>query len=77
MDLVQRKYFVQIIEIGSLATASRQQFIAQPALSQQLAKREAEAGKPLLNPTPRPYQLAGAVGQYYVGGQCGGRELVV
>ena len=48
MDLRQLKYFVQIIECGSLAKASRQLFIAQPALSQQLAKLEAEVGKPLL-----------------------------
>lgn len=48
MDLRQLKYFVQIIESGSLAKASRQLFIAQPALSQQLAKLEAEVGKPLL-----------------------------
>jgi len=48
VDLRQLKYFVQIIESGSLAKASRQLFIAQPALSQQLAKLEAEVGKPLL-----------------------------
>lgn len=48
MDLRQLKYFVQIVECGSLAKASRQLFIAQPALSQQLAKLEAEVGKPLL-----------------------------
>lgn len=48
MDLRQLRYFVQIVESGSLAKASRQLFIAQPALSQQLAKLEAEVGKPLL-----------------------------
>ncbi len=48
MDLRQLKYFVQIIESGSLAKASRQLYIAQPALSQQIAKLEAEIGKPLL-----------------------------
>jgi len=49
MDLRQLRYFAQIIESGSLAKASRQLFIAQPALSQQIAKLEAEVGKPLLN----------------------------
>lgn len=49
MDLRQLKYFVRIVESGSLAAASRQLFIAQPALSQQIAKLEAEVGKPLLN----------------------------
>lgn len=48
MDFRQLKYFVQIVESGSLAKASRQLFIAQPALSQQIAKLEAEVGKPLL-----------------------------
>lgn len=49
MDLRQLKYFVRIVESGSLAKASRQLYIAQPALSQQIAKLEAEVGKPLLN----------------------------
>ena len=44
----QLKYFVQIVESGSLAKASRQLFIAQPALSQQMARLEDEVGKPLL-----------------------------
>ena len=48
MDLRQLKYFVQIVESGSLAKASRQLFIAQPALSQHVAKLESEVGKPLL-----------------------------
>jgi LysR family tcuABC transcriptional regulator len=48
MDLRQLRYFAQIVESGSLSRASRQLFIAQPALSQQLAKLEAEIGKPLL-----------------------------
>jgi len=48
MDMRQLKYFVQIVESGSLAKASRQLFIAQPALSQQMARLEDEVGKPLL-----------------------------
>lgn len=49
MDFRQLRYFTQIVENGSLAKASRQLFIAQPALSQQVAKLEAEVGKPLLH----------------------------
>ena len=49
MDLRQLRYFAHIIECGSLSKASRQLFIAQPALSQQLSKLEDEVGKPLLN----------------------------
>ncbi|MCP5265204.1 MAG: LysR family transcriptional regulator [Burkholderiaceae bacterium] len=48
MDLRQLRYFVQIVESGSLARASRQLYIAQPALSQQISKLESEVGKPLL-----------------------------
>jgi LysR family transcriptional regulator, regulatory protein for tcuABC len=48
MDTRQLKYFVQIVESGSLSSASRQLFIAQPALSARVAKLEEEVGKPLL-----------------------------
>jgi LysR family tcuABC transcriptional regulator len=48
VDMRQLRYFVQIVESGSLARASRQLFIAQPALSQTMARLEEEVGKPLL-----------------------------
>jgi LysR family tcuABC transcriptional regulator len=48
MDARQLKYFVQIVESGSLTKASRQLFVAQPALSAQMARLEGEVGKPLL-----------------------------
>ena len=48
MDFRQLKYFVQIVESGSLSKASRQLFIAQPALSAQMARLEDHVGKPLL-----------------------------
>lgn len=53
MDLRQLRYFTQIVESGSLSKASRQLFIAQPALSQQLSKLEGEVGKPLFNRSAR------------------------
>ncbi len=53
MDLRQLRYFTQIVESGSLSKASRQLFIAQPALSQMLSKLEGEVGKPLLNRSAR------------------------
>lgn len=53
MDLRQLKYFAQIIESGSLSAASRQLFIAQPALSQQLARLEDEVGRPLVVRSPK------------------------
>lgn len=53
MDLRQLRYFAQIVESGSLSKASRCLFVAQPALSQQLAKLEDEVGKPLLRRSAR------------------------
>lgn len=53
MDTRQLKYFVQIVESGSLSAASRQLYIAQPALSQQMTKLEEEVGKPLLTRSVR------------------------
>lgn len=53
MDFRQLRYFAQIVESGSLSKASRIIFIAQPALSQQLAKLEEEVGKPLLHRSTR------------------------
>jgi LysR family transcriptional regulator, regulatory protein for tcuABC len=49
MDIRQLRYFVQIVECGSLSKASRHLHVAQPALSQQLAKLEDQVGKPLLH----------------------------
>jgi LysR family tcuABC transcriptional regulator len=48
MDMRQLRYFVQIVESGSLSKASRQLFVVQPALSQQMSRLEEEVGKPLL-----------------------------
>jgi len=48
IDLRQLRYFVQIVESGSLAKASRQLYIVQPALSLQIAKLEEDVGRPLL-----------------------------
>ena len=53
MDLRQLRYFTQIVESGSLSKASRQLFVAQPALSQMLSKLESEVGKPLLSRSAR------------------------
>ncbi|GLH76107.1 LysR family transcriptional regulator [Bradyrhizobium sp. SSBR45G] len=47
------RYFAQIVESGSLSKASRCLFVAQPALSQQIAKLEEEVGRPLLQRSSR------------------------
>lgn len=48
MELRQLRYFVKIAELGSISRAARALFVAQPALSQQIAQLEAELGQPLL-----------------------------
>lgn len=53
MDIRQLRYFAQIVESGSLSKASALLHVAQPALSQQLAKLEDQVGKPLLNRSSR------------------------
>ena len=48
MEIRQLRYFVSIADLGSLSRASKALYIAQPALSQQMAQLEAELGQPLL-----------------------------
>ncbi len=47
------KYFVKIVDVGSMTQAADILHVAQPALSQQLATLEAEAGQKLLVRTKR------------------------
>lgn len=48
MDLRQLKYFTRIVELQSLTAAAQSLHVAQPSLSQHLAKLEAELGVKLL-----------------------------
>ncbi|QHJ01519.1 LysR family transcriptional regulator [Xylophilus rhododendri] len=48
MDLRKLRYFVAIVDAGSLSKASERLHIAQPSLSQQLAAMEADLGLALL-----------------------------
>lgn len=57
MDIRQLRYFAQIAECGSFSKASRSLFVAQPALSQQIAKLEDEVGKPLLIRSSRGVEM--------------------
>ena len=53
MNLRRLKYFVKIVDIGSLTQAAEVLYIAQPALSQQLATLEGEVHQQLLVRTKR------------------------
>ena len=53
MNLRRLKYFVKIVDIGSLTQAADVLHIAQPALSQQLATLEGEVRQQLLTRTKR------------------------
>jgi LysR family nitrogen assimilation transcriptional regulator len=53
MNLRRLKYFVKIVDVGSLTQAADLLHIAQPALSQQLARLEGEVGQQLLLRTKR------------------------
>ncbi len=48
MEIRQLKYFVKIVEFGSLTKAAEILFIAQPALSQQMSSLERDLGVKLL-----------------------------
>ena len=49
MNLRQLKYFVKIVEVGGMTRAAQTLFVAQPALSQQIALLESELGVRLLD----------------------------
>ena len=56
MDLRQLRYFVAIVQSGSISRASLQLNIAQPALSLHIRNMEADLGVPLLFRTPQGVQ---------------------
>lgn len=53
MDIRVLRYFVAIVDCGSLTKAAAQVCVAQPALSQHLAALEGELGVPLLLRSPK------------------------
>lgn len=60
MKLNQLKYFLKIAELGSVSAASRQLYIAQPALSHQVAALEKELEVELFTRTVKGVQLTTA-----------------
>lgn len=57
MDIRQLRYFIAIAEEGSLSQASQRLHVAQPSLSQQMLKLEADLGVTLLERSPRGVTL--------------------
>lgn len=53
MDLRQLRYFVTIVEVGSLSKAAHQLRVAQPALSQHVRNMEVDLGVDLLFRSPQ------------------------
>lgn len=60
MELRQLRYFCAIARCGSFSKAAREVFIAQSALSHQLAQLEEELGTPLFHRTRRGVELTDA-----------------
>lgn len=65
LDLRQLRYFVAIVDAGSVSRAANVLHIAQPALSQQLARLEAEIGTKLLRRSVRGVALTEAGSAVY------------
>ncbi|MBJ9678464.1 LysR substrate-binding domain-containing protein [Burkholderia gladioli] len=53
MDIRQLRYFVNIVDYGSLGKAAEMLYVAQPSLSQQIAKLEDDLGVQLLVRSPQ------------------------
>lgn len=69
MDLRQLRYFIGIVDAGSLSKASAQLHVAQSALSQSLSSLEAELKTRLLIREPRGIAMTEAGGTLYRHGQ--------
>ena len=65
MEIRQLKYFVRIVELGSLTRAAESLFIAQPALSQQMASLEKDLGVKLLARSVRGVTVTQAGEAFY------------
>ncbi|RSE78378.1 LysR family transcriptional regulator [Achromobacter denitrificans] len=53
MELRQLRYFLRIVELGSMSKAAKDLYIAQPALSSQITNLESELGARLLSRSVR------------------------
>jgi len=60
MEIHQLRYFVAVAEEGNFSRAAEKVRVAQPSLSQQIQKLEAELGQPLFDRLPRTVLLTDA-----------------
>jgi LysR family hydrogen peroxide-inducible transcriptional activator len=60
MEIHQLRYFVAVAEEGNFSRAAAKMRVAQPSLSQQIRKLEAEIGQPLFDRLPRSVVLTEA-----------------
>ncbi len=60
MEIHQLRYFVAVADEGSFSRAAAKVRVAQPSLSQQIRKLEAELGQPLFDRLPRAVMLTEA-----------------
>ena len=60
MEIHQLRYFVAVADEGSFSRAATKVRVAQPSLSQQIRKLEAELGQPLFDRLPRSVVLTEA-----------------
>jgi LysR family hydrogen peroxide-inducible transcriptional activator len=60
MEIHQLRYFIAVADEGSFSRAAAKVRVAQPSLSQQIRKLEAEVGQPLFDRLPRSVVLTEA-----------------
>jgi LysR family hydrogen peroxide-inducible transcriptional activator len=60
MEIHQLRYFVAVADEGNFSRAAAKVHVAQPSLSQQIRKLEAEVGQPLFDRLPRSVVLTEA-----------------
>src|SRR5215831_16695506 len=60
MEIHQLRYFVAVAEEGSFSRAAAREHVAQPSLSQQIQKLEADVGERLFDRLPRSVVLTEA-----------------
>lgn len=75
MELRQLRYFVKIVDLGSVSRAAADLYVAQPALSKQIAALEAELGTALLVRSTRGVTPTDAGVAFYAQAQAVLRQL--